>query len=1579
MSAAMNFSAANFALVTKQPAVPKISSNFNQPSREKPVQIASRSPSPTHNSTRVLTVANNANDAVPVVDDPKPSYAAIMGQRKSEPAIPAHNFSALKPDTQGDIASFSIPLTLYQKQVSEFSHAIIGRVLLKKGEKPKPCEVLKQELHTTWQIQNPWRLIPMGKGFFTMKFSAAEDKARVRKQEISSLCHIWVRIYYLPVECWHPEIIVGIARYLGLPIKIDSSSAKGEFGHYARVLVEVDLALPLHETLLVHCDEGSFYVEFSYEQLPLFCSKCRITGHSLDKCKKATTNQEKGKASSEGKMENKSKENEVRTHLVSDVVKPQWVAKHDDILTDNRFHKLTMEETDPKVLVNLDDEEVNKIEENLEKHHEEQMGSDLSSSEEEDVETIFDEKEENNNRLDNSSPLCLSAGNKKGVEDAECRSPSTNGDKNILEKSREMTESTYPNQDETRKKCDTGNGHQDHTENSGGDNFLQIIRSTPSGKETEQQKKRGRPPKNEKRKPMNDSGIKGRLRKNDQKISSQMMDYINQKLSSSIAAGHQPRDYTIVNAGNPSARSMHNLVVVNYRWTRYRFSVAIVHGSNDYIQRRQLWNDILSLNTNPIIVAGDFNAVKGAHERSSDCLPNAASCQDFCEFISSSRLIESPTVGLKFTWSGRKFMPSHVESLLDRDLVRQSWMKEVHTRCPIYLVMVKLKRLREELKTWNKTVFGNVNSMISDAQQELLEIQNQIATSGYTSTLFDQEVKLQAKVGSALARKNALLQQKCRVIWLKTGIGDPEYDQDRISQHIVEYFSTLFEDESHDQLDFGLLEAVLDPVITNDQNQMLVRIPTEEEITAAVFGLDSNSSSGPDGFPGKFFQNCWAIIKGDIWEADVVSTVADLRPIVLSNFFFKIISKILASRLGEVASVSVSRNQFGFISGRSIHDCITLGSEGVNCMKRTSGGVNMACKIDIKKAFDTLRWDFLLSVLKVSGYDGTFIRWIEIILHSARLSILYNGRLHGYFSCSRGVRQGDPLSPILFGIAEDFLSVLFKNCVTSSHLSPMVMSRENPFPTHLFYADDILVFCKASVRNAETIKHILEFYGSLSGQICSSQKSYIYFLNRVTTPLRRAIGHIINFPIGNFPFIYLGVPLFVGKVRASYLRSIHDRIINKFSTWRGRHLSMAGRICLVKSVIQSSLTHSMMVYRWPKSLIKELDGCCRNFIWTGDTKKAPSCPVAWARVCAIKEEGGLGIRSFSLMNKCFLMKRAWNIIGGQDFGMEIMRKRYLTKFGQVKLLTAPSSVWIGLRQEISPLINDSYCCLGNGADTNFWTDDWIGYQIARKCGVPHYAMEFLNYSVADYFYDGIWHFTSSFIENFLNVVCDILLIPIGDDDDIRLWKPSLHGKVTAALAFAHHCHHFPKVRWGSWLWESFIPTRRSLVVWRILHNRLPTVDRLIKQGMITPNVCPFCLSDEETISHIFWTCARVRPIWQELLQWFNMSHMLHDPDIGSVLVDSWQSDFSSQVEAYWKAGVINLIWFLWRQRNLCIFEDDSWDYRQTIKFIRVSFLEIEQNFTKIGHMKNTWDDLRILRNIGIKGRAAPPPDFINVY
>ncbi|XP_057808799.1 uncharacterized protein LOC131023270 [Salvia miltiorrhiza] len=525
----------------------------------------------------------------------------------------------------------------------------------------------------------------------------------------------------------------------------------------------------------------------------------------------------------------------------------------------------------------------------------------------------------------------------------------------------------------------------------------------------------------------------------------------------------------------------------------------------------------------------------------------------------------------------------------------------------------------------------------------------------------------------------------------------------------------------------------------------------------------------------------------------------------------------------------------------------------------------MACKIDIRKAFDTMSWDFILQVLRLNGYHERFIRWISVIFSSARISILYNGQLSSYFACSCGVRQGDPLSPILFGIAEDVLSHLFLNCVQSRHLVPMDFSRSMHFPTHFLYADDILLFCKASIKNARKIKEILDLYGELSGQICSPVKSRIFFADRVSPALKNDILRSLGFSMGGLPVTYLCVLLFVGRIKASYFAAIHDRIIQKFARWKGIQHSMVGRICLVRSVIQSSVTHSMMIYRWPKSLIYSLDRCCRNFIWTGCIDTKPSCSVSWLRVCSSRVEVGLGVRSFSAMNNSFLMKLAWRMVQGTDFMAEILSTRYLNSFGYAKHNLGSSSVWTSVRDHVNQLVDDSYSYIGSGANTQFWCDDWLRYRLTDKLQVLHFMHDFLKQAVDDYFFDGIWHFTPDFIITYPDIVIDILLLPVGSEADTRYWKHSVSGVVTAATAYARISQDFPKVLWGKWIWERFIPDRCSIVCWRIIHQHLPTFDGLIRRGLHGPNRCVLCGHAEESINHLFWDCDVIKPMWAELL------------------------------------------------------------------------------------------------------------------
>ncbi|XP_057792988.1 uncharacterized protein LOC131009590 [Salvia miltiorrhiza] len=150
----------------------------------------------------------------------------------------------------------------------------------------------------------------MAKGFFIVKFLTMEAKKKAKGssflqlsighvrfrewtryfdpyKEVSSLAQVWVRIYYLPVELWTPVIIAGIGRVLGHPLRIDNASATGHVRHFARVLMELDMALPILNSIYIDDGDRSFYIEFGFESMPLFCSRCKFTGHSTDKCRRA--------------------------------------------------------------------------------------------------------------------------------------------------------------------------------------------------------------------------------------------------------------------------------------------------------------------------------------------------------------------------------------------------------------------------------------------------------------------------------------------------------------------------------------------------------------------------------------------------------------------------------------------------------------------------------------------------------------------------------------------------------------------------------------------------------------------------------------------------------------------------------------------------------------------------------------------------------------------------------------------------------------------------------------------------------------------------------------------------------------------------------------------------------------------------------------------------------------------------------------------------------------------------------------------------------------------------------------------
>ena len=694
------------------------------------------------------------------------------------------------------------------------------------------------------------------------------------------------------------------------------------------------------------------------------------------------------------------------------------------------------------------------------------------------------------------------------------------------------------------------------------------------------------------------------------------------------------------------------------------------------------------------------------------------------------------------------------------DKVRGWWDSYDFHGSPSFVLTNKLKALKMDLKKWNKEEFRcvveRINSLVASIKV-LEEVEESRVLNGAERGQKERAVE---ELEKTLLLEEISWRQKSRSLWLREGDKNTHFfhsianshrrhntieriavngevftDPADINLKIVEFYQNLFSETGGQR---PLLDNLPFSGIDEADRANLDSQFSEEEVFGAVSSMCGDKAPGPDGFSIAFFQSCWSIIKADLLQVfrhfhtygtfvkSLNATflalipkrpgaldIKEFKPISLVSGVYKIISKVLANWLKNVMDKIVSDSQNAFVGGRQILDLVLIVNECLDSRLR-SGQSGVLCKLDMEKAYNHVGWNFLLYMLRRCGFSSTWRRWIFTCISSARFSILVNGSPTGFFESSRGLRQGDPLSPFLFLIVMEALSRLLARVGTGHFIKGFSVGcpeEESLNISHLLFADDTLIFCKADPLQLRYLKGVFIWFQAVSGLKINLGKSELVPVGEEVVV--EELAGILGCKVSSLPLHYLGLPLGSGYKDISVWTNIIEKTERRLASWKHMYLSKGGRLTLIKSTLSNLSTYYLSLFPIPKGVAHRLEKIQRDFLWGGLGEEFKFHLVNWKQICTPIRSGGLGIRNLVLFNQALLGKWLWRFATEKR---ALWRRIIVLKYGSlggdwcscsvsgpygVSLWKSISRGWANFSRFISYKV-------GDGSSISFWTDNWCG-------------------------------------------------------------------------------------------------------------------------------------------------------------------------------------------------------------------------------------------------------------------------------
>nr|KYP52889.1 Retrovirus-related Pol polyprotein LINE-1 [Cajanus cajan] len=276
-----------------------------------------------------------------------------------------------------------------------------------------------------------------------------------------------------------------------------------------------------------------------------------------------------------------------------------------------------------------------------------------------------------------------------------------------------------------------------------------------------------------------------------------------------------------------------------------------------------------------------------------------------------------------------------------------------------------------------------------------------------------------------------------------------------------------------------------------------------------------------------------------------------MRPISLCN----VTTKSLATRLRKMMEGLVDPNQCSFVPHRQTTDNIIIAQEVIHSMRHKKGKKGwMAIKIDLEKEYDRLSWKFIKETFDDIGFPQRFTELVQYCYSTTSMQVLWNGEALESFKPSRGIRQGDPLSPYIFELFH-----LINVVVKQKLWRPIKLSKKGPELSCLAFADDLILFAEASMDQVEILKSCVDMFCESSGMKVSQEKTRVYFSKNIGHTVKNEISSSLGYKRTDNLGKYLGVQLHHSRVSRRTLESVMEKVNSRLDQWKTKHLSFAGR------------------------------------------------------------------------------------------------------------------------------------------------------------------------------------------------------------------------------------------------------------------------------------------------------------------------------------------------------------------------------------------------------------------------------------